>query len=372
VKLPINVWEYLEDFKSEKDEVLEIVAGVLSSGKLVLGSEVEAFENEFSRYIGVDYGIGVNSGTDAIKIALKGLGIGSGDEVITTSNTAVPTVSAIRETGADVVFVDVQEDTYNLDPSLIEAQITPKTKAIVAVHLYGHCVDIEEIISLANKYELKVVEDCAQSHGALFKGRRAGSFGHVSAFSFYPTKILGGFGDGGAICTASSELAKKFRKLRFYGMSSSYFSEIEGYNSRLDELHAAILRYKLKKLDFELDKRKNIAQMYSSELADCEDLVLPVTKPDHEHAYYVYVVRHKRRDECLELLKAESINLNISYPWPIHTMPPYKKFVRHNTSLRITELIQKEIFSLPMFPGLGPERQSYVIEKIRDICKKLH
>ena len=321
--------------------------------------------------MGLNYGIGVNSATDAIKIALKSSSIGAGDEVITTSNTAVPTVSAIRETGAKVVFVDIDIKTYNIDPNLVEAQITKKTKAIVVVHLYGQCANMGTIMELAKRYNLRVVEDCAQAHGAEYQSIKAGTFGDASAFSFYPTKILGGFGDGGMICTKSDQINQKIRKLRFYGMKSSYFAEIDGYNSRLDEIHAAILRFKLTKLDSYIERRRYIAEVYLSELANNEQLILPYTEKDCKHSYYVFVVRHKKRDEFIKQLKEKNINVNISYPWPIHTMPPYRHFVGENTNLSVTEQVQNEIFSLPMFPSLSDQNLEYVIEQVKNISKKL-
>ena len=367
----VNVWEYLKEYEEEKKEILSAVERVLSSGQLILGKEVNLFEEEFCNYLGISEGVGVNSATDALKVALKALGVGVGDEVITTSNTAVPTVSAIRETGADVLFIDIDPDTFNINPDLIENHISSKTKALVVVHLYGQCANMDRILEVAKKYNLKVVEDCAQAHGAEYQGLKAGTFGDASAFSFYPTKILGGFGDGGMVCTDNPQLAAKIRQLRFYGMKSTYFSEIDGYNSRLDEVHAAILRFKLTKLEKYIFRRREIAKVYLSELTELEELTLPYTANNCRHAYYVFVVKHKRRDQFIKQLRENNINANISYPWPIHTMPPYKKFIGSNYNLPVTEKIQKEIFSLPMFPSLTDEKLDYVIQNIKAICRNL-
>ena len=361
----INVWSYLEEYKGYEKDILLEVAKTFESGKLVLGDSLKKFEKNFSKWVGVNYGTGVGNGTDAIKIALLTLGIGRGDEVITVSNTAVPTVSAIVETGASPVFCDVEKDGYNIASDLVESLITKKTKAIVCVHLYGHSAEIIKIKKLCLKYRIYLIEDCAQSHGAKFENKMTGSFGDFSAFSFYPTKILGGFGDGGMVLTNNKKSDKKAKMLRFYGMDTKYYSEIpNGVNSRLDEVHAAILDFKLKRLKKDIILRRKIAKVYNKELCDT-DLFLPIEKKGCYHSYYLYVVRHKNRDKIIEKLKKENINLNISYPFPIHTMPPFKKYRRSN--MNNTNSYSKEIFSLPMYPSLSMLQIDKVVSSIKKI-----
>ena len=360
----INVWSYLEEYNEYEDEISKIVSNVFKSGRLILGQKVLEFENDFATWVGAKYGTGVGNGTDAIKLALLSKDIGTGDEVITVSNTAVPTVSAILETGAKPVFCDVNEDDFNISVNLIESLITKKTKAIVCVHLYGHAANIKEIKKICNNHKLFLIEDCAQSHGAKYKNKTTGNFGDVSAFSFYPTKILGGFGDGGMCLTNNIKTDNKLKMLRFYGMKDRYYSEInDGVNSRLDEVQAAILNFKLKRLDNDIKKRRKIAKIYNDELSDT-NLILPVEKKDYFHSFYVYVVRHENRDFILKKLRENGVNLNISYPYPIHSMPPFKKFKK--TKMDITNRLSKEIFSLPMYPALSIEK----IERVIEILKK--
>jgi aminotransferase EvaB len=348
----IKVWDYLREYRDERAEVAEAVREVLESGMLILGANVRNFEAAFAAYCGCAHGIGVNSGTDALFLALRALGIGEGAEVITVSNTAVPTVSAIQATGARTRFVDIDPRTYLMDTSQLEAVITEHTRCILAVHLFGQCVDMDAVNAVAQRHGLHVVEDCAQAHGARYKGRVAGSMGALSAFSFYPTKILGGYGDGGMILANKPELDASCRRLRFYGMDKQYYSLEQGYNSRLDELHAAILLRKLAHLDKYIARRRELAQLYRRELAGTE-LVLPGVPDDNFHAYYLFVVRHPRRDFILQYLKDRNIFLNISYPWPIHTMPAYTQLGYREGDLPHTEAAAKEIFSLPMFPSLA-------------------
>ncbi|QJB58044.1 DegT/DnrJ/EryC1/StrS family aminotransferase [Pseudodesulfovibrio sp. zrk46] len=368
--MAIYVWGYLKEFAEEKEEILEAVTGVLESGKLVLGPNVSAFEEEFAQYCGVSFGIGVDNGTNSITLALRALGVKPGDEVITVSNTAVPTVSAIVSAGATPVFVDIDQETYLMDVALIENAITEKTTCIVPVHLYGQCVDMGKLNDIAGKHGLKVLEDCAQAHGATQNGKVAGSMSDASSFSFYPTKILGAYGDGGMILTSSQSVQEKLKRLRFYGMESTYYAVEHGFNSRLDEMHAAILRKKLVHLDTYIQKRRDIAQMYDELLADTE-LILPVTADDNFHAYYLYVVRHPKRDEIMEKLKKREIFLNISYPWPIHTMTGYAHLGWEEGSLPNTEAAAKEIFSLPMFPTLEKADVEEVCVALKEIMNDL-
>lgn len=357
--MPINVWGYLKEYEQEREEILACVDRVFRSGQLILGPEVKAFEQEFAGYCGAKHGVGVNSATDGLFLGLKALGIGTGDEVITVSNTAVPTVCAIESTGARAVFVDIDSDTYLMDTSRLEKAITPRTKCILPVHLFGQCADMDVVLAVARKHGLKVLEDCAQSHGAAYKGKRCGSLGDAAVFSFYPTKILGTFGDAGLITTDDDQIAARLRRLRFYGMESAYYSEESGYNSRLDEVHAAILRFKLKKIDAYIERRRSLAARYEKLLAGTA-LKLPSTADSNFHAYYLYVVRHPDRDKIMEDLRRSEINVGISYPWPIHTMRGYKHLGYKEGDLPRTEKAAKEIFSLPMYPSLSEDEQDKV------------
>jgi len=366
--MPIRVWGYLREYEQEKEEIYAAIRTVLESGTLILGDQVRLFEQEFAQYCGVRYGVGVNSGTDALFLGLKALGIGHGDEVITVPNTAVPTVSAIVSTGAIPRFVDIEPDTYLMDVQQLEHTITEKTKCILPVHLYGQCVDMDRVSQIAAHHGLKVLEDCAQSHGAVYKGKKAGSLSDVAAFSFYPTKILGGYGDGGMVVTNDETLYKKLLRLRFYGMEKTYYSLEHGYNSRLDELQAAILRGKLRHLDNYIARRQELAKRYDQALAQ-SGLILPTIKESNQHAYYLYVCRHPERDRIIEALKSHDIFVNISYPWPIHTMTGYRFLGYQEGDFPNTEKAAREIFSLPMYPSLSNDEQDKVVAAFSEILK---
>ena len=358
--MTIKVWDYSREYEAEKKEVLATIQEVLESGQLILGENVKAFESEFAQYCDVSYGIGVASGTDALFLSLKALGIGVGDEVITVSNTAVPTVSAIVSTGAIPKFVDINPSTYLIDVENIEGAITCHTRCILPVHLFGQCADMDRIRSIAKKNNLFVVEDCAQAHFAKYKDELAGSMSDLGAFSFYPTKLLGAYGDGGIIITSQKVFESRLRRLRFYGMEKSYYANEHGYNSRLDELHAAILRKKLSKLNSYIKKRRLLAERYNQELADTS-LVLPTVAENCSHSYYLYVCRHPNRDKIITDLRHHEIYLNVSYPWPIHIMEGYGYLGYQEGDLPHTEKAAKEIFSLPMYPTLSFAEQDRFI-----------
>lgn len=364
---PINVWDYSREYDELRDEILATVDRVFRSGRLVLGEEGRQFERKMSDYIGAFGGVGVNSGTDAICIALAALGVKAGDEVITVPNTAVPTVSAIRTLGARPVFVDVRDDDYLMDVDRIEAAITPRTTAIVPVHLFGQCVDLDPLIEIARCHGLKVMEDCAQSQGALYKGRQSGSFGDASAFSFYPTKVLGGYGDGGMILGRDEAVIHLARSLRFYGMESGYYSERHGYNSRLDEVHAAILSLKFKRIGAWIQRRREIAVRYGRGLAG-SGLTLPREGAHNRHVYCAYVVEHPTdRDGVVERLAENEINCSISYRWPIHTMRGMADLGYREGQFEVSERKARQIFSLPIYPHLGDEEVDRVIEILRKV-----
>ncbi len=365
--MSIRVWSYLEEYEAEKEEIHQAIDAVLESGSLVLASQVEAFEEEFARYCGVAHGVGVANGTDAIFLALKAVGIGEGDEVITVANTAVPTVSAIVSTGARPRFVDIDPDTYLMDTSKLEEVINERTRCILPVHLYGQCVDMDALKSLADEHDLKLVEDCAQSHGASFREAKAGSMSDAAAFSFYPTKLLGGYGDGGLVLTGDEATRNRLRRLRFYGMDGRYYAEEHGYNSRLDELHAAILRTKLRHLDEYIKRRRAIAERYDRMLTETK-LLLPRTASGNEHAYYLYVVQYEQRDRIVASLASREILVNVSYRWPVHTMPAYASFGEGAGSLPVTEAAADRIFSLPMYPALAPVEQQAVVAALQEFA----
>lgn len=353
------------NYLAHKDEIESAIAGVLKSGRYILGPEVESFENDFASYIGVRFGIGVGSGTEALHLALMACGIVKDDEVITVSHTAVATVAAIQLCGAAPVLVDIDPDTYTINTKQVEEAITKKTKAIIPVHLYGHPSDMERISKIARRYGLKVVEDCAQSHGAVYKGHKTGALGDISAFSFYPTKNLGAIGDGGIVVTDNQELAEQVRLLREYGWRQRYISEISGLNSRLDELQAGILRVKLRYLDEENSKRQSLASVYNERLSS-SGLILPVCNSDITHVYHQYVVRSGKRDVLREFLKKNGIGTLVHYPVPVHQQPAYKNNIRYASSLENTERVVKEIISLPIYPELTHDMVTHIANAIME------
>ncbi len=318
---------------------------VMKSGWYILGKEVEAFEKEFAEYCGVKYCIGVGNGLDALHIILRAYGIGKGDEVIVPSNTYIATWLAVSYAGAKVIPVEPDIRTYNLDPKLIEEKITNKTKAIIAVHLYGQPADMDAINTIAKKYNLKVIEDSAQAHGALYKGRKTGSLGDASGFSFYPGKNLGALGDGGAITTNDDELAKRIRILRNYGSEKKYFNEVKGFNSRLDEMQAAFLRVKLRHLDEDNNKRKEIAKNYMENIIN-ENIVLPYVPEWADPVWHLFVIRSTKRDDLQKYLSENNIQTMIHYPIPPHKQKAYSNM--NNLSFPISEQIHEEVLSLPI------------------------
>ena len=362
---PIRNWSYLDEYRELADELREAVSRVFASGRLILGPEVAAFESSFAAYCGQSFGIGVNSGTDAIFLALKALEVGLGDEVVTVANTAVPTVAAIRATGATPVFVDVGESTCLMDVARLDSVITPRTKALVPVHLYGHAVDMEPLLAVVRARGLAVVEDCAQSHGCRYRGTMTGGLGTIGAFSFYPTKVLGAYGDGGMCVTSSEPLAQRLRELRMYGMRGEYYSHREGYNSRLDEMQAAILSVKLRVLDQFIARRQRIARCYDEGLRGL--VRTPTVAKDSTHVYYLYVVRHPERDRLVSALRARGIEIGIHFPHPIHLMEAYRFLGYHEGDLPVTERVTREIFSLPMYPHLSDAAVDAVITTVKSV-----
>lgn len=356
-------------FINQKKEFLKIFESVIDSGMYILGNEVKLFEKEFADYIGAKFCVGVANGTDALAIALRGLGVQKGDEVITVSHSAVATVAAIEMVGAIPVFADIEAGSRCMDPKLIEKLISAKTKVILPVHIYGQPAKIKEIIEIAKKHGIKVLEDCAQAHGAKVSDKKAGSFGDASAFSFYPTKNLGAIGDGGAIVTNSAEVYEKVLALRQYGWVTRYVSNFPGVNSRLDELQAAFLRIKLRELDRDNKRRNEIASKYNSAFKFL-DMKIPQSLPDTFHVYHLYVVEHAKRDELAKYLKSQGIGTALHYPVPIHLQPAYRGRIKGADQLHQTENLYKSILSVPMFPELTDEQVKIVIDSILRICKK--
>lgn len=362
--MKIDAFDYKRGLSEIDDEIYESIKDFLNSGKLILGTQVEKFENDFSLFVGCKYGVGVNSGTDAIKIALRALGVTEGDEVITVPNTAVPTVSAIRELGAIPKFVDVGDD-YNIDVNKIEVVINSKTKVIMPVHLYGKPCNMKKIMRIAKKHKLLVVEDCAQAHGAKIGNRFVGSFGIISCFSFYPTKNLGAYGDGGLIVTNSKKLAEKCKMSRAYGMKKTYYANIEGYNSRLDEIQAAILNVKLKHLNEYNNGRRSNANCYLKNIVN-KNIVLPKVGILDDHCFHQFVIRVKNRDKFIEYLKSKEIGFGIHYPFPIHIQKAYKFLNYKRSDFPKTMNFSKEIISLPIFPELKADELKYIVSCLNE------
>ena len=337
-------------YRSLKSELDEAVAQVLASGACVLGENVQAFEAEFARWLGVAEVSTVGSGTDALYLTLKALDIGAGDEVVTVSHTAVNTVLAISKAGATPVLVDIEPDTYCLDPAVLETVVTARTRAVMPVHLYGHPVDMGPVMDFADARGLPVIEDCAQAHGATWRGRTVGTIGVAGCFSFYPTKNLGACGDGGAVATGDAELAAMIRALGNCGQGEEQYLNVHrGDVSRLDEVQAAILRVRLKALDRWTKRRREVAAFYGEALA-ASGLVLPTEREWARHVYHLYVVRSKARDRLRAHLAAAGVQSLIHYPTPVHLQPAYAELGAG--PLPVTEQVVGEILSLPVFPEI--------------------
>jgi dTDP-4-amino-4,6-dideoxygalactose transaminase len=352
-----------------REEIDAAIRRVLDSGWYILGEEVAAFEAEFAAYLGIEHAVGVGSGTEAIHLALAACGIGRGDEVITVSHTAVATVAAVEMAGATPVLVDVDPATFTMIPAKLEAAITPRTKAVLPVHLYGQSADMDAICAVASRYGLRVIEDASQAHGATWNGRRVGSIGDVGCFSLYPTKNLGGLGDGGIVTTADADLAQRMRSLREYGWERRFISERPGWNTRLDEMQAAVLRVKLAHLDRFTERRRDIAARYDAGLRDL-DVQLPARRADDGHVFHLYVVRAKQRNQLLEFLRSREIGASLHYPEPVHRQPAYLNRLPGPNDLPETERLAEEILSLPIYPELGSDNQQRVIEAVSAFCSR--
>ncbi len=361
--MPIPFFDLTKQYESIQSEIDAATARVLKGGWFILGPEVAAFEKEFAAYIGTRHAIGVGSGTEAIHIALLALGIGAGDEVITVPNTAVATVAAIELTGARPVLVDVRPDTMLMDVEKLASAITSCTRAIIPVHLFGQGADLDPILELARANNIFVLEDCAQAHGAMYRGKRVGAFGDIAAFSFYPTKNLGAYGDGGAITTNNAQFAERMNLLRQYGWRERYTSDIKGMNSRLDELQAAILRVKLRHLDAWNAARRERAALYTELL---RAVTPPREMPYGQPVYHLYVVQSSKRDALAAHLKSRGIGTAIQYPHTIHLQPAYTNFGYREGTLPVAEKLAREILSLPLYPELSLDDVRAVVKAVNE------
>jgi dTDP-4-amino-4,6-dideoxygalactose transaminase len=341
-----------------KEELDEAYRRVMESGQYVLGQEVEAFEKEFAEYCGVEHCIGVGNGLDALHLIMRAMDIGSGDEVIVPANTYIATWLAVTYAGTIPVPVEPDVRTCNIDPTRIEEAITPRTRAILPVHLYGQPADMDPILEIAGRHKLKVMEDAAQAHGARYKGRRSGGLADAAGFSFYPGKNLGAFGDGGAVTTNNDALADHIRDIRNYGSRTKYYHEVKGFNSRLDELHAAFLRAKLRKLDQWNEQRKRLADIYLEGLAGIDALTLPIVSSLTDPVWHLFVVRTLKRDKLQQHLSEHGIQTLIHYPVPPHKQSAYSEF-RH-LDLPVSEKLHREVLSLPISPTMTAEDATYV------------
>lgn len=358
----IDIGSQYQELSAELDFAYE---KVMKSGWYILGQEVSGFEEEFAVYCQTNHCIGVGNGLDALHLILRAMDIGSDDEVIVPANTYIATWLAVSQVGAIPIPVEPDERTYNIDPSLIENAITVRTKAIIAVHLYGQPAEMDTINKIAKKYNLKVIEDAAQSHGAIYRERRVGSLGDAAGFSFYPTKNLGAIGDGGAVTTNDSELALKIRLLRNYGSRVKYVNEIQGYNTRLDELQAAFLRVKLKKLDEWNSRRGIIANIYLKNLQDCS-YILPNLDSLSNPVWHLFVIRSLNRDILEKRLKKLGISTLIHYPIPPHLSGAYVEYESKLNSFPITEKLSSEIISIPISPHITEDQTQMVIKALRE------
>ena len=352
-------------YKEIKDEINHALQRVLDSAQFVLGPEAKAFEEEFAAFSGVKHGIGVNSGTSALHLALLAAGVGPGDEVITTPFTFVATVAAIEYAGAKPVLVDIEPKSFTLDPAKIEAAITQKTKAILPVHLYGQPADMDPILASAKKHNLIVIEDAAQAHASEYKGRRVGSMGALACFSFYPGKNLGAYGEGGIVVTDNPEYNRTLRMLRDWGAEKKYQHVIKGFNNRLEAFQGAVLRVKLRRLEAWTELRRKHAQQYAQLLANCPGITPPIELEGRRHVYHVYTIRAQKRDSLAKFLGERNIHTGIHYPTPVHLLPAFANLGYGVGAFPQAEKAASEVLSLPMYP----EMTSAMVAEVADALK---
>ena len=359
--------DFKEQYNIVKEEIDSGLKRVFEKGNFILGEEEKNFEVDFAKYCDAKYAVGVNSGTDALYLALAALDLGPGDEVILPTFTFIATALCISYTGAKPVFVDIEEGTCNIDPAALKKAITKKTKAVIPVHIYGQAANMEEIRKIAKEHKLKIIEDAAQAHGATYKGKKVGSLGDVSCFSFYPTKSLGAFGDGGMIVTDDKAIYENCLMLRDYGRTDRYSHKIKGYNSRLDTVQAVVLAAKLKHLDEWNRMRNEKAAYYKALLRDVKQIVTPTIQKDRTHVFQTYAVRVKKRDKVAEAMKEKGIGVLIHYPIPLHLQEAYKELKHKKGDFPVSERICREILSLPMFPHMTNVHVEYVAETIKEL-----
>jgi aminotransferase EvaB len=373
----IDFWSYKNELKIYKNIYFELYKKTLNSGQIFFGNNLEKFEKNFIKKNNAKFGIAVGSGTDALLISLMSLDIKKGDEVITAANTAIPTISAIVNSGAIPKLVDVNQDSL-IDINLIEKTITKRTRAIIPVHLYGKPCQMDKLVRLSKRYNIHLIEDCAQAQGAKFKNKFVGTFGSMGCFSFYPTKILGGYGDGGFILTNNFKLYNKIKKIRFYGIDTSdkknkffkkYYANINGVNSRLDEINSALLNFKLTKLNSFINKRRKIAKIYDHELKNTS-LQLPKKNTNTFDVFHLYTVEHSKRSKIRKILSNRGIETRIIYPYPIHKMKAYKNFFKDKKFIN-SEIKSKKIFSLPLYPELETNKVLLICKELKKILNNV-
>ncbi|QNG60233.1 DegT/DnrJ/EryC1/StrS family aminotransferase [Bacillus sp. PAMC26568] len=370
--MKIPMLDLSEQYSNIREEVIQALDEVMSSSRFILGDNVKKLEADIAAYSNVNYGVGVANGSDALHISLQACGVKQGDEVITTPFTFFATAGAIMRAGATPVFVDIEEDTFNIDPKKIEEAITERTKAIIPVHLYGQTADMDPIIEIAKKHNLAIVEDAAQAIGAKYKGRMVGELGDTACYSFFPTKNLGAYGDAGMVVTHNDELAEKMRVIRVHGSKPKYYHHVLGYNSRLDEMQAAILNIKFKHLQDWIEKRRTLAANYSELIKEAigDSIVVPEEREGNFHVFHQYTLRVQNRDELQKYLNEQGVQTMIYYPLPLHIQPVFKELGYNEGDFPVSEKATGEAISLPMFPELTLEQQKYVVEKISDFYKK--
>ncbi|CDF57743.1 DegT/DnrJ/EryC1/StrS family aminotransferase [Thermobrachium celere] len=362
--MKLQLLDLKAQYETIKEEIKEAVINTIESGHYILGPQVKKLEEDIAKYCGVKHGIGVANGTDALVLTLKAFGIGEGDEVITTPFTFFASAETVSQVGATPVFVDVRPDTYCIDADKIEEKITSRTKAIIAVHIFGQMCDMDKIMDIANRHKLIVIEDACQAIGAEYKGKKAGSIGHAACFSFFPTKNLGGYGDGGMVVTNDDEIAQKIRMLRFHGSKIKYYHDMIGYNSRLDEIQAAILNVKFKYIDEWNNARKEKAHVYN-ELLRGTKCVTPYEDSKCKHIYHLYILQHENREELLKYLNENGVATGIYYPVPLHLQNVYKNLGYNEGDLPVSEMLSKRTFAIPLYPEITFDQQKYVADLIK-------
>ncbi|MCK5580192.1 MAG: DegT/DnrJ/EryC1/StrS family aminotransferase [Candidatus Omnitrophica bacterium] len=365
--MQVNFLDFSEQYTTIKDEVDIGLKRVFETGSFIMGPDVKDFENSFAQYCECRNGVGVNSGTDALYLALAALDVGVGDEIILPSFTFIATALCVSYTGATPVFVDVEQETYNIDSESFKKAITPKTKAVIPVHIYGQAANMKEICEIAKEHNIKVVEDACQAHGARYEGQRIGSLGDIGCFSFYPTKSLGAFGDGGIVVTDDEEIAEKIQMLRDYGRKGRYDHKVKGYNSRLDTVQAVVLAAKLKYLDEWNQMRADNAAYYNELLAGIKGVKIPLIKDNRTHVFQTYAVRLKERDRICDQMKDKGVGVLIHYPIPLHLQEAYKDAGYKKGDFPVSEQIANETLSLPMYPHITKDKIEFVCDALKSL-----